>query len=214
MDVCLYHKFLEYVGKFPHRELPDIPADVVLVSSVRPSINTLIKGKYPHAKFMEADAIPLKTAFEGKERVGVDRLLNIFGAINFYSKNVVVASFGTATVIDLAVNGIFQGGFITLGIGSGLECLSQKAELIPGLELRKLHSTIGTDTESALLGGFIKQSLHFLKGCLKEWQELYDRDLKLVVTGGDGWLFEELGTYDPLLIHRAMLYLYSPSQNL
>lgn len=214
VDACLYDKTLEYLGKFPHGRLPDITADVVLVSSVRPSLNPVIKEKYPNAKFIKPEHVPLETAFEGKERVGIDRLLNLFGATRFYSENVAVASFGTAFVVDLAIDGVFQGGFILIGIGSGLECISQKAELIPRLEPKKVYATIGTNTESAILGGFIKQSFYFLKGCLTEWQELYGKSLKLVITGGDGWIFEELGTYDPYLIHRAMVYLYTSLQTL
>jgi type III pantothenate kinase len=214
VDACLFEGTLSYLGKFRHTDLPRVEADMVLVSSVRPSANALVKEVYPEAKFIKAEHVPVRTAFEGKERVGVDRLLNLFGAVRLYGENVVVASLGTALVVDLAVDGVFQGGFITLGIGSGLECLSQRAELIPPLTFKRVHPDIGTDTESAILGGFIKQSMHFLRGCLSEWQELYGRSLRLVITGGDGWLFEEVGVYDPLLIHRAMLLLYSPLQTL
>lgn len=207
VDVCLFDGSLEYIGKFKHYEIPLLKADLVLVSSVKPSANHLIKEKYPHARFIRAEDVPIETAFEGKEKVGIDRLLNLYGAVKLYYKDVVVASFGTATVIDLVVNGVFQGGFITLGVGAGLECLSQKAELIPKLKLQKLSVQIGKDTKGAILGGFINQALHFLMGCLKTWSDIYKKDLKLLITGGDGWLFEELGLYDPLLIHRAMLVL-------
>ncbi len=207
VDVCLFDGSLEYLGKFKHQELPSLRADLVLVSSVKPSANRLILEKYPHAKFISAEDVPLETAFEGKKKVGIDRLLNLYGAVQTFSKHVVVASFGTATVVDLAVDGVFQGGFITLGIGAGLECLWQRAELIPKVELKKLFPPIGTDTESAILGGFLRQSLHFLMACLQSWSELYNKELKLIITGGDGWLFEDIAPYEPLLIHKAMLLL-------
>jgi len=207
VDVCLFEGSLKYVGKFSHRDVPLLTADLVLVSSVKPSANSPILEKYPHARFIRAEDVPLQTAFKGKERVGIDRLLNLYGAVQLFSKDVVVASFGTATVIDLAVDGVFQGGFITLGVGAGLECLSQRAELIPELKLKKLLPPIGTDTEGAILGGFLRQSLHFLMACVQSWSELYRRQLGLLITGGDGWLFEDIAPYEPLLIHKAMLLL-------
>ena len=207
VDVCLFDGSLKYVGKHSHKDVPLLSADLVLVSSVKPSANNTILEKYPHARFIGAEDVPLQSAFEGKEKVGIDRLLNLYGAVQLFSKDVVVASFGTAVVLDLAIDGVFQGGFITLGVGTGLECLSQRAELIPKLELKKTIATIGKDAETAILGGFYRQYFHFLEGCLREWQKAYGKSLSLVLTGGDGWLFEELGIYEPLLIHKAMLLL-------
>lgn len=208
VDVCIFDGSLKYLGKFPHQRVPRVDADLVLVSSVKPSADELIRNTYPKAEFIGAGDVPVRVAFEGKERIGVDRLLNLFGAVRLYSEDVVVASFGTATVLDLAVGGVFQGGFITPGIASGLECLYQRAELIPEIRLRRLFVSAGTDTESAVVGGLLKQAVYFLKGCVGEWEELYQRRLRLLITGGDGWLFEELGVYEPLLIHRAMLCMF------
>lgn len=211
VDVCLFERELRYIGKFEHDKVPYIEADLVLVSSVRPSAEAYIRERYPKARFIRAKDVPLEVAFEGKEKVGVDRLLNLYGAVSFYNKDVVVVSAGTALVVDLAIDGIFQGGFITLGIGSGLECLSKKAELIPKIDLRSIRVSIGRNTEEAILGGFINQARTFILKCLEDWQEAYKRSLKLIITGGDGWIFEDLGVYDPLLIHRSLLALSSHS---
>ncbi|MEN3028908.1 MAG: type III pantothenate kinase [Aquificaceae bacterium] len=206
IDACLFDGKLVYLGKFLG-ELPYLEADRVLVSSVKPSLDELIRKRYPEAKFVKPEEVPIETAFEGKEGVGVDRLLNLYGAVRLYGEDLVVVSAGTALVVDLCVDGVFQGGFITLGIGSGLQCLHQRAELIPEIRPRKLSLDIGTNTEGALLGGFINQALFFIRGCLKSWERKYGKKLKVLLTGGDGWLLEELGFYDPLLLHRAMLLL-------
>ena len=47
----------------------------MLVSSVKPSAEAYIRVRYPKAKFIRARDVPLEVAFEGKEKVGVDRLL-------------------------------------------------------------------------------------------------------------------------------------------
>lgn len=208
IDLCLYEEGrLKHLGKYHHQELLEVPADLVLVSSVKPSVEDRVLKLYPKAEFIRSAHVPVETAFEGKERVGVDRLLNLYGAIRLFSENVLIVSCGTALVVDLAVEGIFQGGFIVPGLRLSLECLSQKAELIPLLELERLFPDIGRDTKTALLGGVLNQAKAFILQCLESWQESYKRELKVVLTGGDGWVFEELGVYDPLLLHKAMLLL-------
>lgn len=207
VDLCLYDGDFTYLGKFSHNETPKVETNIVLVSSVRPSSEDYIKYIYPNSRFFRPEEVPVMTAFEGREKVGVDRLLNIYGATKLYGQDLVVVSAGTALVVDLVLEGVFMGGFIAIGIGSGLDCLHRKAELIPEIKLKGIRVNIGTNTEEALLGGAIKQSIYFLQGCLRAWEGEYGKRLKVVVTGGDGWLLEDVGMYDPLLIHKAMVFL-------
>lgn len=214
VDVCLFDGKLEYVGKFDHKNIPEVRVDYVLVSSVKPSFNREIGKIYPEAKFLSVGDVPVRTAFQVIEGAGVDRFLNIYGAVELYYKDVVIVSAGTALVVDLAVDGVFQGGFITLGIGSGLDCLSRRTELIPAFRPEKRNPVVGTNTEDAVLGGFFRQAVSFIDSCLWEWQESFNKSFKVVVTGGDGWLFDGLGYFDPLLIHRAMLLLWGVKADL
>ncbi|MFN7064991.1 MAG: type III pantothenate kinase [Aquificaceae bacterium] len=204
VDLCLFEEDLIPVGKFSHYCTPKVDADLVLVSSVKPSINSYIKSLYPKARFLSPEDVPIETAFEGKEKVGVDRLINLYGALSLYGKDVVVVSAGTALVVDLLVDGVFQGGFITIGIGLGLNCLVQRAELIPPMELKEIRTLIGRSIEEALIGGLINQAKHFVLGSLESWKSYWKRDLSLVITGGDGYLFKDIGQYDPLLPHKGM----------
>ncbi len=207
VDLCLFEDELYYLGKFSHFDIPKVEADTVLISSVKPSTEAYVSEKYPQGRFIKAQEIPIETSSFEKERVGVDRLLNLYGAMKLYGNSLVVVSVGTALVVDLLVDGLFEGGFITIGIGSGLKCLSQRAELIPEINLRKINVDIGRNTEEALLGGFINQAKDFVMGCLNRWSKTYGKDLRLVITGGDGHLLDDLGVYDPLLIHKGMLAL-------
>ncbi|MCS7262776.1 MAG: type III pantothenate kinase [Aquificaceae bacterium] len=206
VDLCLFEKELLYIGKFSPSDLPVLKAEKVLVSSVRPSAEALVKEKYPQAEFVRSADVPVNTTL-CKEKVGVDRLLNLYGAVRLYGEDLVVVSAGTALVVDLSVQGTFCGGFIVPGLALGLECLCRRAELLPELNLKELRVSVGTTTEEAVVGGIINQSLHFVKACVESWSHAYGRELKVVLTGGDGWLLRELGLYDPLLLHRAMLLL-------
>ncbi|MGC8852757.1 MAG: type III pantothenate kinase, partial [Hydrogenobacter sp.] len=104
--------------------------------------------------------------------------------------------------------GVFEGGFISLGLSTKLQCLSQRAELIPSFDLKKVEVFLGKDTQSAVVGGVLKEAKSFIKTLLEELKNTYMKDLSLIITGGDGWIFEDMGIYDPLLIHKAILRIH------
>ena len=206
VDACVFDgRKLEYLGKFAHQDIERLKVGFqgILASSVKPSVNPKLAGAY----LFKGEEIPIKTSSEGKEKVGVDRLLNLYGALEFYSDWAVVISCGTALVVDVLADGIFEGGFISLGIGARLRCLSERAELIPLFNLEKLDIFLGKDTKGAVLGGLKKEVIFYLKNLLADLRAFYRRDFRVIITGGDGWFVEELGEYDPLLIHKAMLRL-------
>ncbi|RMH06251.1 MAG: type III pantothenate kinase [Aquificota bacterium] len=214
VDLCLWEGSKPKLCiKASHEDIPVLKCDKVLVSSVKPSFNSRIVELYPDAFFIKHEHVPIKVWSYDKEKVGIDRLLNCYGALRLYGDNLVVVSAGTALVVDLCVDGGFVGGFVVLGLGSSLECLHRKAELIPHMELKKVDVVIGTDTQSALLGGLFTQARAFLVECKRRWEEHFGKRLRFVLTGGDGSFFEDLGEYDPLLIHRAMFFLFEAFGN-
>ncbi|WP_448583344.1 type III pantothenate kinase [Thermocrinis sp.] len=206
VDACTFDgKELRFLGKFAHEELDKLILDYdnILVSSVKPSLNY----KLTKAHIFKPEEIPIDTAFEGKENVGIDRLLNLYGALEFYSDSCILVSCGTALVVDVMVDGLFEGGFINLGLGARLKCLGEKAELIPIFNLEDLDVPLGKDTKSAILGGLKKEVFYYVEGLLKELKARYERKFSIIITGGDGWFLKDFGHYDPLLIHKAMLKL-------
>ncbi len=208
VDACIFGEGgLRSLGKFLHEDVQKLKGkyDRICVASVKPSFNPVVEGLFEDVHFIEPKDVPLRVSFEGKEKVGVDRLLNLYGAMLFYSENSLVVSCGTAMVLDLLVDGTFRGGFITLGLSGKLRCLTERAELIPEMKLRRLDVAIGEDTETAIVGGILKEARSFVLSFFQEAKECYGRDLSLIITGGDGWLLQDIGTYEPLLIHRAMI---------
>lgn len=210
VDVCQYDgKNITFIRKLSHKELEHLRDDYdrVYVASVKPSLNILLKEVFPNAVFIESKDVPIEATFD-TSKVGIDRLLNLYGVWHFYAKNSLVISCGTALVLDVLVEGVFEGGFISLGLATKLQCLSQRAELIPSFELKKVEVFLGKDTQSAVVGGVLKEAKSFIKVFLEELKNTYMKDFSLVITGGDGWLFEDIGIYDPLLIHKAMLRIH------
>jgi len=72
------------------------------------------------------------------------------------------------------------------------------------LELEKVSVSVGKDTKGAILGGILKEAKSFVRAILTEFNIP-----TVVITGGDGYLLEDVGLYDPLLTHKAMLRLFS-----
>ncbi len=208
VDLCLFEEDTpRYIGRFDHSSgfssLPEF--DLAVVLSVKSSLNRELEARM-HRKvvFISREDIPLESDYKTPQTLGTDRLLFAYGVREFYSKDAVLVSAGTALVVDLLLDGVFRGGFITAGLSSKLSCLSSKAEGIPSLTPEALSIAVGRATSECVLGGVYLESLTFVKETAKRWTEIYRRKLPIFLTGGDGYLFRELGVYDPLILHRAM----------
>ncbi|WP_231967185.1 type III pantothenate kinase [Thermocrinis minervae] len=208
IDACSFEKGeLSYLGKFSHDQIHELKGswERVYISSVRPSLNRFLEETFKNAFFIRPEHVPIETEGIQKQKVGIDRLLNLYGAFLHYGKDCLVVSCGTAMVLDLIVEGIFVGGFITLGLSGKLRCLQEKAELIPSFQMEKVDVPVGKDTRSAILGGIIREARVFILSFLEESKRTYGKEIRLVITGGDGYLLEDLGIYDPILIFRGMV---------
>ncbi len=212
VDACSFDgDSLHFLGKFKHHQIGELRGDWerVYVSSVKPSCDGLVRQSFPSAEFISPEEIPIRTHGVDKGRMGVDRLLNLYGAMEFYSDSFLLLSCGTAFVLDVMVEGVFLGGYITLGLSQRLRCLHERAELLPLFDLERMNVFLGKDTKSAMVGGVLKEAQAFVERVRDEVQRVYGKSLKVVITGGDGWALEDLGVFDGLLIHKAILRLKS-----
>ncbi len=196
-------------GEFLKREFPE---GRVICLSVRPSLNERIREKFGEVVFVSLEDIPLRVHYRTPETLGVDRVVTAYGGKLFYGENLVLVSAGTALVVDLLLRGEFRGGFITLGISRKLRALTESAEKIPPLSPLKEGIPVGFSTEECVARGVVEEALLFVRGLKERWESMYGEALKVIVTGGEGELLSDIGTYDPLLAHRALLEIYRVSQ--
>ena len=68
--------------------------------------------------------------------------------------NYIILDLGTATTFDVLIKHTYSGGIIAPGIRLSLNTLSDKATLIPKINLKKINNVIGNDTISAVRSGF------------------------------------------------------------
>jgi len=202
------------VSKLSHEEFLRVKFPNVkgLGISVKKSFDGRVKEKLPKLKFLKKEHFPVEVVYKTPETLGVDRVALAYSARKFYGRNVIIVSAGTALVVDLLLEGKFMGGFITLGFGKKLKTLSELAEGIPEILPEPTGIILGKSTKGCVIGGTYRESVEFIKSIIKLWRKQFKKNFKVVITGGEGKLFSELGTYDPLLVHkgmRSLLYLYN-----
>ena len=209
VDACSWENGkLDHLGRFSHLDLSVVEGgwDRVIAVSVRPSITEKLLDTFgSKIKVIVLEDIPIRVDYLTPETLGVDRVLFAYAVREFYSENAVLVSAGTALVTDLMTEGTFRGGFITAGLGLKLRSLHGATEGIPEYRLKKLKVSLGRSTEECVLGGVLEEARAFVKTVTERWTRETRIDLKVFVTGGDGWVFEDAGTYDPLILHKGML---------
>lgn len=208
IDACLIKgKELQHIGRFYHPEyekLRGLGDRAVAVSVSKTGLEKVKRLFGRNLRLIDKEDIPISSDYRTPDTLGTDRLLIACGVRELYSRSAVLVSVGTALVVDLMIEGVFKGGFITLGPFHKLKALSERAEGVPDMELRKCDYEVGMSTQECVLGGVYLESRRLIETTAKRWSESSGKELPIYITGGDGWLFEDLGTYDPLLIHRAI----------
>ena len=168
----------------------------ILFCSVVPRSFSLIKkflSKKTKVRCYEVKNLNLKSLINIKvnyKQVGSDRLTNAISLIN-YKNNFIILDFGTATTFDVLINKTYRGGVIAPGIKISLNTLSDKATLIPKVNLKKIKKVIGVDTISAVRSGFFWGYAGLIDNIVNLIKKETNKSFKLVITGGFSDLFKE-----------------------
>ncbi len=172
--------------------------------SVVPFIEEKIRARF-NVKFLtHQDFKEIKNPYREKERMGIDRIVNVYSAINLYRTDSIVMDFGTAITVDVVKkNGNFLGGLIIPSFKTQLEVLNRSTELINLKNLKLNFRLTGKSTEECVSYGIIGVLIYGLKGIVEGIKKKYRlKNLKIVLTGGDGKLFKKFiknSVYNPYL---------------
>ena len=167
----------------------------VLFCSVVPKSFSLIKKfvyKKMNKKCYEVKDLKLRSLIDidvNYKQVGSDRLTNAIGLLN-YKDNFIILDFGTATTFDVIIKKTYKGGVIAPGIKISLNTLSDKATLIPKINLKKINNIIGVDTISAVRSGFFWGYAGLIDNIFNLIKKETRKSFKLVITGGFSDLFK------------------------
>jgi len=162
----------------------------VAYSSVKPSVDKVFKEIFPLAEKATVEKLEplIGIDYETKHTLGVDRVLNALGGLE-YGNTFAVVSLGTATVVDLTLDKTFKGGFIFCGLQKQMDCLLQNTELIKVSDFSQTPPTLGKNTSQAVWGGIFYSTLFGIKEICNLWREKFGIDT-LIITGGFSNLLE------------------------
>jgi len=167
----------------------------VLFCSVVPKSFNLIKkflSKNLKKKCYEVKDLKLESLIDIKvnfKQVGSDRLTNAISLLN-NKDNFIILDFGTATTFDVITQKTYRGGIIAPGIKISLNTLSDKATLIPKINLKGIKKVIGIDTISAVRSGFFWGYAGLIDNIVNLIKKETRKSFKLVITGGFSDLFK------------------------
>ena len=123
------------------------------------------------------------------KQVGSDRLANAI-SVSAENKNFIILDFGTATTFDVLIGNNYRGGIISPGINLSLNTLSDKASLIPKINLKKISKVIGKDTKSAVRAGFFWGYAGLIDNIINLIKKETKKSFKVIITGGFSELFK------------------------
>ena len=168
----------------------------ILFCSVVPGSFNLLKRflqKKMKKKCYEIKELNLKSLINVKvnyKQVGSDRLTNAISLLD-NKNNFIILDFGTATTFDVLIKKNYHGGIIAPGIKISLNTLSDKAKLIPKINLKKSKKVIGKDTKTAVRSGFFWGYAGLIDNIIKLIKKETRRSFKVVITGGFSDLFKQ-----------------------
>jgi len=122
-------------------------------------------------------------------QVGSDRLANAISVAN-KNKNFIILDFGTATTFDVLIKNNYKGGIISPGIKISLNTLSDKASLIPRINLKKMSKVIGKDTKSAVRSGFFWGYAGLIDNIIDLIKKETKKSYTVIITGGFSEFFK------------------------
>ena len=168
----------------------------ILFCSVVPKSFNLIKkflSNKTKIKCYEVKNLDLKSLIKinvNYKQVGSDRITNAISLIN-KKNNFIILDFGTATTFDVLIKDTYYGGIIAPGIRLSLDTLSDKATLIPRINLKMIKNVIGKDTVSAVRSGFFWGYAGLIDNIVKLIKKETRKSFKVIITGGFSNLFKK-----------------------
>ena len=168
----------------------------VLFCSVVPKsfdkIKKFFNQKYK-IKIYELKDLNLKELINIKvnyKQIGSDRLANAISVIN-EKNNYIILDFGTATTFDVLIKKTYHGGVIAPGVKLSLNTLSDRASLIPNINLKKPNKVIGLNTINAVRSGFFWGYAGLIDNIVNLIKKETKKSFKIIITGGFSDLFKK-----------------------
>lgn len=168
--------------------------DKVMYSSVVPQIDEVILPILGNkVRRVKSSNIDIKFPNIDMNEVGDDLLAALVGAKNKYHYPTLIADLGTASkVLLLDKSGAFDTCLIIPGLSMSITSLSNKAALLPDIELKVPASVLAHNTVEAMNAGVILGHIEMLTGLFKRIEKEIGYPCKHVLTGGSAIYLKDI----------------------
>lgn len=133
----------------------------------------------------------IKINSDKPESAGMDRVANVYAALD-YELPAIVVDIGTAVTFDiLSEDKVFLGGIIMPGVNMGLKALADGTSKLPEIAAQESPKVIGNTTETCMLSGVIRGTASAIDGLLEQCSEELGGCKTVVLTGGQAELISK-----------------------
>ena len=156
------------------------------ISSVVREATDALRKIFPNATFVSANLnLPIKIDYKTPETLGADRIANACGGLEF-GESFAVVSAGTAVVVDLVRDRVFQGGVIFPGLKTMAKALNLETSQLPEIKILQRLQIPGKSTTECIESGILITTI----GGIKELLKIY-RTNTVLITGGDSEILKK-----------------------
>ncbi len=215
---------LDLCGLVEHRGFKITDIEAVIISSVVPDImhsfNNGIMKYFNVEPIVVSSGIKtgIKIQTDNPRQIGADRIVDAVAAYNLYGGGIIVIDFGTATTYDYVdENGTYLYGVTSPGIKTAASSLSEKAAMLPEIQIVKPKTILAKETITSMqvgvVYGYIGQTEYIIK---KMKEELENPEAKVIATGGLGTIIAAetdcIDTYNPILTLEGLRIIYEKNK--
>ena len=181
----------------PRSEIMDFPRMItnhsiknVILSTVAQDVGDQISqiwgDRINFIELNENTALPIQHTYRTPETLGKDRIAAVVGATLVGPEgNKLIIDAGTCITFEmLKDNQDYLGGNISPGIQMRLKAMHHFTARLPKIEMRPTTSTIGYNTQSAMLNGAQWGAIWEIEGTIDHFASKFD-PLTVIFTGGD-----------------------------
>ena len=151
--------------------------------------------------------------YDNPKELGADRIANAIGGYTEYGGPLIIVDFGTTTNFDVvSQEGAYLGGAIAPGLRTSTEALSERAALLPRIDLRVVSQAIGKNTISSMQSGLYFGFLGQMEEIIRRIKRELSGKPKVIATGGVAELIagnsELVETVEPYLTLKGLRVIY------
>lgn len=127
----------------------------------------------------------LNIRVENPAQTGADLVVGCVAALRLHKPPMIVVDMGTATsMIVLDESGALIGGAISPGVKISMEALTERAALLPGVQLDQPKRVIGRNTMDCMRSGIMLGAAAMVDGMVERMEEELGSKTTVIATGG------------------------------